>query len=276
MGRLLDECALGFLSLRIPRKLSPEEKAEAKRREAERHATLLNLVRPWDAERVSYPKADRGDLVIEAASYNAWAAKRDLFPHLAPDVEALSPVGPGSVQWAYKRRTLPRMKPLALFQGKRRGASVYFDGPVTVPVLSRADQRWAEPWMSLTPMEVITLRPGTKRAKGHTVIAGLGLGHQLLDVVQRPKVERVTVVERDGILLAWLLPKVMPLVMAHGKPVDVILGDAFQEIPKLTADVALIDIFPGYGDIEYEMGRLRRSSPNIGAWWGWGQSGGTR
>ena len=55
--------------------------------------------------------------------------------------------------------------------------SVVFDDDVELPVLyeKRADGNWGMyPWMSLTPAELLTLRPGTKLARGHTVIAGLG------------------------------------------------------------------------------------------------------
>lgn len=50
--------------------------------------------------------------------------------------------------------------------------SVMFTGPVHIPILSRA----GEAWMSLTPSEILTLREGNRIAKGHTLVAGLGMG----------------------------------------------------------------------------------------------------
>ncbi len=123
--------------------------------------------------------------------------------------------------------------------------------------------------MSLTPAELMTLRPGTRMAKGHTIIAGLGLGHQLIEVAKRLPVKRVTVVELDEELADWIMPVIRPHLR---KKVDVVIGDAYEVIPKLKGDVALIDIFPGYGDGFRRVEELRRASPGIKKFWGWGTS----
>jgi hypothetical protein len=41
-------------------------------------------------------------------------------------------------------------------------------------------------------------------------------------------------------------------------------------VPTLAADVALIDIFPGYGHNEAATRELARRSPKIKKMWGWG------
>ena len=155
--------------------------------------------------------------------------------------------------------------------------TVLFDKDVIIPALYQVrapdepgDGHWSEtPWMSLTPAELMTLRPGTRMAKGRTLVAGLGLGHQLIEVSKRVQVKRVILVELDQELVDWILPRIRPHLKTR---LDVHVGDAYEIIPKLSADVALIDIFPGYGDGFKRVDELARASPKIKKFWGWGTS----
>ena len=49
-----------------------------------------------------------------------------------------------------------------------------------------------------------------------------------------------------------------------------LVGDAFKIIPTLSADVALLDMFPAYGGNEPATRELARRSPKIKKVWGWG------
>jgi hypothetical protein len=166
-------------------------------------------------------------------------------------------------------------QPLLTWWGAEVG-TVIFDGDVIIPALYQrrpADEPgppWNDaPWMSLTPAELMTLRPGTRLAKGKVIIAGLGLGHQLIEVSKRLAVKRIVVVEIDQELVDWILPVIEPHVR---KPLEVIVGDAFEVIPRLGGDVALIDTFPGYGDGFKVVHELAKRSPGIKKFWGWGTS----
>lgn len=149
-------------------------------------------------------------------------------------------------RFTYENKVLPAGKLLHTWSGRRKGV-VKFDGDITIPALFDAQlTSWTEnPWMSITPSEVFTLRAGTKRARGHTVIAGLGLGYQLVEVMKRKQVTRVTLVEKEPDVVDLIMPKLSKLLPK--KPLKIHLGDARQLVPKMKADVALIDIFPGYG-----------------------------
>jgi hypothetical protein len=60
----------------------------------------------------------------------------------------------------------------------------------------------------------------------------------------------------------------MPKITPHlGQPVEIIVGDAYAVVPKMHADVALIDIFPDYGGNSFNV-----HCPNIAAIWCWGSS----
>jgi spermidine synthase len=117
------------------------------------------------------------------------------------------------------------------------------------------------------PPEILTLREGTRLAKGRVVIAGLGLGHQLIEVSKRFQVKEIVLVEQSQELVDFYLPRVRSLVK---KKLTVIVGDAYEVVPTLSADVALIDIFPGYGHNEAATRELARRSPKIKKMWGWG------
>ena len=159
------------------------------------------------------------ELCITAASYNEWLAEQFLFPDLqaVPTRNAFKEprdhphiLSPGGDMMYIHHRTFPGKTALQTLYGKNEG-TVWFTGPVTFPVLLRAISgkfalRDNNVWMSLTPMEIFTLRGGTRRAKGHVVVAGLGLGYQLMEVCRRPQVKRVTLVEIDRALMDWLLP----------------------------------------------------------------------
>ncbi len=218
------------------------------------------------------------ELNFHASSYRVL----ELWPGIVASDLPVDQLEPGqfvdspSQKFRYCVRLQRRGRPLLTWWGDQVG-TVVFDGDVIIPALYEArpdplpgEPRWnPAPWMSLTPAELMTLRPGTRLAKGHTVIAGLGLGHQLIEVSKRLQVKRITIVELDQELVDWILPVIRPHVR---KRLDVVVGDAYQAIPQLKADVALIDIFPGYGDGFRRVAELQRASPAIKKFWGWGTS----
>ena len=179
--------------------------------------------------------------------------------------------------WRYEEKHLPRGLALRTHQGSREG-SVIFDGPVAIPALFMADKHtftvWDRPFMSLTPMEFFTLRAGTKLAKGHTVIAGLGMGHQLIEVSKKKSVKQITVVEKSAELVKFIWPEIKKHLPAD-KPIELLVGDAYEVLPDLTADVALVDIFPDYGSNRFEIiqrgrGWVQVPCPGIKRIWVWG------
>lgn len=184
--------------------------------------------------------------------------------------------------FVYAEKLLPRGATLETISGRRRG-TVMFDRDIFIPCLHEVDPHrsgWARnPWMSITPMEMLTLRPGTKRAKGRVIIAGLGLGHQLIEVSKRPQVKEIILVEKSQELVDWILPKVRKH-LERGL-FDVVVGDAYKVLRKMNADVALIDIFPSHGSnsftewVETQPGSTAREerpipTPGIKSIWCWG------
>lgn len=247
--------------------LSPAMKERIERQENEEAARRLAACMPWTPD-IKWEK----QLNIKAATYKPL----NMFPEVLssghshfetfktnPRQYALSP----DKCWLYVNKRLPRESMLRTIHGNRKG-TVLFDGPVRIPCLywrRSPEHTWpGEPFMSMTPSEIITLRSGTKLAKGHTVIAGLGLGHQLIEVSKRKQVKSITLVERSQTLVDWVFPRVKPHL---GCEVEVVVGDARDEVPKLVADIALIDIFGSYGHNDFNY-----PCPGVPKIWCWGKA----
>lgn len=188
-----------------------------------------------------------------------------------PDRSVHSPSG----RYVYANRLLSRGKLLELFCVKRRG-TVGFSTDVVIPVLFERKQFSStgyEVWMSITPVEVVTLRIGVRKAKGDVVIGGLGLGWLLSRVCRRKQVKRVCVVEKSQELLDMIRPAVeqtYPEVAA--KDVTWVCGDAFDHVNHYGPDTCnLWDIWPGYGDAfdDREYQRLKKTTRRL---WGWGDA----
>jgi hypothetical protein len=184
---------------------------------------------------------------------------------MQPGTHVVSPSG----NFRYTEVILPAGEWITVAQGNRRG-DVCFDEDVAVPRLNAANDHIIRennqrsgfkdrPWMSITPMEILTQRPGLRRAKGHTVVAGLGMGWLLRQVALKKSVKKITLVEVSQELIDWVLPS-----LALTKDVDVICGDARTVLPDMEADVALVDIWMDYG------GNSFKKCPGIDYVWCWG------
>jgi len=228
---------------------------------------------PWNPAAKWEPKLNiKGDTYDVLEVFPGIVASDAPVDELMPGQFVDSPGG----RFRYCVRLHRAGRPLLTWWGAEVG-TVIFDSDVVIPALyqERAPEdpgtgKWnLAPWMSLTPGEILTLRPGTRLAKGKVVIAGLGLGHQLIEVSKRLQVKKIVLVELDQELVDWMLPVLRPHIR---KPLEVLVGDAYEIIPKLTADVALIDIFPGYGDGFRRVAELAKQSPRIKKFWGWGTS----
>lgn len=218
---------------------------------------------PWDPN-AKFKKFS----LIDAKSYEAWQAEYQLADVPKTKCNVNAPEHridiPGTDVY-YARVIFPKGEGLSIAQGKRRGL-IMFSRAVVVNMLRRHKRDWErrdDVWMSFTPMEVFTLRPGIKKARGHTVVAGLGMGYQLIQVTRKKTVKEVTVVEIDKDLVKWVKPRIKGKL--GGCKVNWVVGDAKDVLPTLTADVALVDIFRDYGGNWFAP-----KCPNIKTIWVWG------
>jgi hypothetical protein len=238
---------------------------------AERIARDMKEFQPWSGN-VKWQSL----LPLQAKTYPV----RNLFPEVLPHVmcphkdvpvecRAVSP----KKTFTYRNVILPARRPLVI--GKKNGdwdlkkGYAFFDEPVAIPSLYQEGRGTVNPWMSLTVNEVLTLRPGTRRAKGHVIVGGLGLGHQLIEVSKRKQVTSLTLIEISKELVGWLMPR----IESHlGCKVKVVVGDVYKELPKMMADIVLLDVFASYGwnGDSWKVKEVMEKSHGIKDWWIWG------
>ena len=266
------------------------QKRQKERMEEERRERLAKPATPWSPDLKWEPR-----LNLQAKTWLSWRLF-DVKPtrHHNPNYEdkpegkfELSPSG----EFMYCHKLLKRGEMIGTISGSKTG-DVLFDDDVIIPGLhqrARNGERWRErPWMSITPMELMTQRPGLRFSKGHTIVAGLGLGWFLMQCRAKKSVKKVTLVEKSQELVDWLLTSERIFdaakIPSHKlAPMEVVVGDAYEVIPKMKADVAVIDIYEGYGgndfleDLTYKHrgGTLlpeERRCEGIGRIWNWGKA----
>lgn len=229
-------------------------------------------VLPWSESFVVPSSVRHNDTVtIEAVSFQDWADK--LFPELAilPATESNAIDVPTIVVGDYRlyRRVFPmyHWSPGGFsgffglpsrFEWHRsflttplsptRHIRITFDAPVTIPILAKPGQTMLNPWMSLTPMEILTQRAQLRRAKGRVAIAGMGMGWLARRVLERKNVECLTVVEKDEAVLRYFG---LTLQQQFGNRIVLVHGDAYEHNWS-NYDVSLWDIWEKIGDAAWD------------------------
>ncbi len=222
---------------------------------------LSQVAEPWDEDRTRF----KPELVLQGKTYQA-VPLFDVEPYPADPEdtpENLLLRSPGG-EFAYMNRLWKRGQGIPLLQNRRTGV-VCWDQDVVIPVL--LDGRTLAVWMSLTPMEVFTLREGISMAKGTVIIGGLGMGYLLRKVCAKTTVERVIVVEQSRELLDWFGDRICA---AQPKVTDVICGDAYDQLGQFGEHARyLFDIWPSYGDAA-EDAKFQAAKQQYRGVWGWG------
>lgn len=124
--------------------------------------------------------------------------------------------------------------------------------------------------MSDTPMEKRDHVPFVHAARGHVLIHGLGLGMALAAILEKPEVERVTVIEKSPDVISLVAP-------SYDDPrVEIVEGDAFTWRPPRGVRFGAVwhDIWDDKcADNLGEMKRLHRRYGRRADWQGsWGRA----
>ncbi|MBR3894096.1 MAG: hypothetical protein IKJ35_03000 [Clostridia bacterium] len=122
-------------------------------------------------------------------------------------------------------------------------------------------------WMTVTPNEIATMREPIARARGRVLTLGLGLGYFAFCASQKPDVERVTVVERDGEVISLFREHLLPQ-FPHADKIEIVQTDAFAylEQPKIGEkfDYLFADLWHDQSDGLPMYLRLRRMEKALG------------
>ena len=147
--------------------------------------------------------------------------------------------------WFFFRMSTQRVRgALDLYRGKSV-AQVMFSAPVDIPVL--CDSK-GEPWMSLTPNEILTQRGQIRRTRGNVGVAGLGLGWATENILQRKQVKHCTVYERSADIIRVFGE---PLLERFPDKLTIVNTDAYA-VDWLQHDVAVWDIWKEFGDARWD------------------------
>lgn len=126
-------------------------------------------------------------------------------------------------------------------------------------------------WMSLTKMEIESQMHHIAAAHGHTVIAGLGMGFVLFNILAKPEVTKVTLLEIDPEVVA-LMDRVTDWRKWPGvEKLTIVMGDATEWETGQAVDFLYADIWEHLGWSQ-AVPTTRAIQYNTGAklvgWWG--------
>lgn len=105
-------------------------------------------------------------------------------------------------------------------------------------------------WMSTTPLELESHQPHIAAASGHTVVAGLGMGLYLYNIIQKPDVNKVTVLEMDHEIISAFRYFSHPEKWLNWNKVNLIIGDAREIRLSDPVDFLYVDIWATLGSEE--------------------------
>ncbi len=111
------------------------------------------------------------------------------------------------------------------------------------------------PMMSDTPAEMRDHAGFVRAARGDILVAGLGIGLVVENLISKANVRSITVIERDADVIALAAPH----YLARRMPVSVVHENAFLFRTRQQFDFCWLDIWPDISDLNLlDMVKLRR------------------
>lgn len=142
-----------------------------------------------------------------------------------------------------------------------------FTGPVHIPILAKGSVTW----MSLTPLEVYTLRTSLSVAYGHVLVAGLGMGWLTQKLLNTPGITKITQVELNPKILEFFGK---PLKNSYGDKIELVHADVYEYLGSKGLDefdTFVFDIWPKIFDArEDEYFQEIKNEKGEDEVWGWG------
>jgi|GEM_PF-6021921 len=240
-------------------------------------------------ENVKFPEHN-STLLVDAGSYNAWIREACYVCEdeaITKALNATTVIETGEIpigKFKFHVKSLPtEVKTFSLFWGNKiqrtalrirqgtKPGSVSFSDTVAIPMLVESKPNGDDRiWMSLTPMEVFTLRAGIKRAQGRVLVGGLGMGWLTLRILEKKNVSHVTQIESNPDIAKFFGD---PLVASFGsEKLTIVIDDVWEHLKKVgpdTYDTIILDIWPSYGRARNDPNfkQLKLMHPRV---WGWG------
>jgi len=105
-----------------------------------------------------------------------------------------------------------------------------------------------ESWMSTAWDEIESQAPHVAAARGHVVVMGAGMGVALYNILSKTEVKRVTLVERDPLVIDLLRLVTNLDDWAGIEKLNIEIVDAFDYHPRQPVDLLYVDIWAKPGD----------------------------
>lgn len=105
-------------------------------------------------------------------------------------------------------------------------------------------------WMTITPSEINTMKPGIRAAAGRVLVCGLGLGYYAFHIAQKSEVESITIVERDPAVIALFTSRILPQ-FPQRKKLTWVCQDAYDYVDQMDAnqfDFVFVDLWHNAAD----------------------------
>ena len=123
-------------------------------------------------------------------------------------------------------------------------------------------------WMTVTPLEINTMRPAIAAAHGKVLAYGLGLGYFAYMAALKPEVDSVTVVELNETIIELFRKYILPQFGTAGKKLSIIHADAFEyagtEMGEGSFDFVFTDLWHDVSDgteMYFRMKEYEKYSP---------------
>jgi len=174
---------------------------------------------------------------------------------------------PGLCVPIYRPASLGRWSLKKVRQVSQFGYFQDWQGQGDINALYHAEQTW----MSNARDEVDSQTPHVAAARGHTVLMGAGMGIALYNLLSKTDVTRVTLVERDPLVIE-LLRQATDFERWPGiGKLRIEIADALAYLPDLPVDHLYADIWATPGERQ-SIPDMQRIQANISArqvgWWG--------
>jgi hypothetical protein len=126
-------------------------------------------------------------------------------------------------------------------------------------------------WMSTAWDEVDSQAPHVAAGRGHVVLMGAGMGVALFNLLAKPDVRQVTLVEREPLVLDILEQGAGMSTWPGSEKLHVALEDAIAFSPDQPVNLLYVDIWPTIGEAqnveEMQAIQKRVKAASVG-WWG--------
>lgn len=145
---------------------------------------------------------------------------------------------------------------------KEYSAIGYFNKPFSYLALTEGNNVW----MSLNPNEIETMKPYIKKAKGHVLVLGLGLGYVPFMMANKKEVHKITIIEKDPDIIALFNKLIFPSFTNKNK-IETIKDDAINFVKNHQKyDYIFADLWHDPEDGLDPFIKLKRINKNIDCW----------